>query len=86
MRKSMWRRHKLSLQTNNSIKKTITITIITVAIAAAPYTTATNKDYIALYITRKDVTHENIPGRSKKSLKPSLKLPTETGLVNLITN
>jgi len=76
----MWKRYKLSLQTNNSIEEIITITIITII------TTATDKDYVALYIIRKDVTYRNILRRNKKSLKLSLGLLTETSLINLITN
>ena len=72
--------YKLSLQTNNFIKETIIITVIVVA------TMVTDKDYITLYIIRKDVTYKNILRRSKKSLKLNLKLPIETSLANLITN
>ena len=56
------------LQTNNSIKETITITTITII------TIVTNKDYIALYIIKKYITYKNILRRSKKSLKLSLGL------------
>ena len=83
IRKSMQRRYKPSLQTNNSIKKIITITIATVATL---YTTVTERDYIALYIIEKDITYENILRRNKKSLKLNLKLLIETGSVNLITD
>ena len=76
----MWRIYKLFLQTNNFIKEIITITIIAVA------TTATNKDYIALYIIRKDITYKNILRRSKKSPKLNLGLLIKTNLVNLITD
>ena len=62
------------------------MTIITVTVAANPYTTATDRDYVTLYIIRKDVAYKNILTRSKKSLKLNLKLPIETGLANLITN
>ena len=89
MRKSMWRKYKLFLQTNNFIKETITITAIavaTAATAATPYTTATDKDYIALYAIKKDITYKNILRRNKKSLKLSLELLIETDLANLITN
>ena len=57
--------YKFFLQTNNFIKEIITITVIAVA------TIATNRDYVALYIIRKDITYKNILRRSKKSLKPS---------------
>jgi 2-keto-4-pentenoate hydratase/2-oxohepta-3-ene-1,7-dioic acid hydratase in catechol pathway len=62
------------------------MTVITIVTIAAPYTTVTDRDHIALYVIRKDVTYRNIPRRSKKSLKLNLKLPTETGLVNSITD
>jgi len=74
-RKSIQRRHKLSLQTNNSIEETITTTITT---AATPYITATNRNYIASYITKKDITYRNILRRSKKSLRPSLEISLRT--------
>ena len=76
----MRRRYKPFLQTNNFIKEIITITIIAIA------TTATNKDYITLYITREDITYRNILRRNKKNLKLNLELLMETNLVNLITN
>ena len=82
----MQRRYKLFLQTNNFIKKTITITVITIVTVVTPRITATDKDYIALYIIRKDITYKNILRRNKKSLKLSLKLLTETDLINLITD
>ena len=47
---------------------------------------ATNRDYITLYIIKKDITYKNILRRSKKSLKLSLKLLIKTNLVNLITD
>ena len=65
--------------TNNFIKEIITITVITVV------TITTNKDHIALYIIRKDITYRNILKRNKKSLKLSLKLLMKTDLANLIT-
>ena len=82
----MRKKYKLFLQTNNSIKKTITITVITVVTVVTPYITATNRDHVALYVIRKDVAHKNILRRNKKSLKPNLKLPTETDLANSTTN
>ena len=72
--------YKLFLQTNNFIKKIITITIIAIV------TAATDRDHITLYIIRKDITHGNILKRNKKSLKPNSKLLTKINLVNLITN
>ena len=80
IRKSIQRRHKLSLRTNNSIEEIITTTIITVV------TAATNKDYIALYIIRKNIAYRNILRRNKKSLKLSLRLLIEISLANLITD
>ena len=76
----MRRIYKLFLQTNNFIKKIITITVIAVAI------TVTDKDYITLYIIRKNIIYKNILKRNKKSLKLNLKLLIETNLVNLITD
>ena len=78
----MQKKHKLSLQTNNSIKETITIITITVATAVTPYTTATDRHYIALYIIRKDVTYKNIIRKSKKSLRLSLKISLRTTFRN----
>jgi len=74
----MWRRHKLSLQTDNSIEETITTTVITVVTAATPRITATDKNYAALYVIRKDIAYRNILRRSKKSLKLSLKISLRT--------
>jgi len=51
---------------------------MTVAIAATPHTTATKGNRIALYITRKDITHGNIPKRSKKSLRLNLRTNSKT--------
>ena len=79
----MWRKHKPSLQTNNSIKEITTITIATVTTLCI---TATERNHIALYIIGKDVIYKNIIRRSKKSLKLSLELLTETGSANLITD
>ena len=75
MRKSIQRKYKPFLQTNNSIKEIITITT---AAAVPPYITVTKKDHIALYIIGKDITYKNIPKRSKKSLKLSLKISLRT--------
>ena len=71
----MQRIYKLFLQTNNSIKK---ITTITVAAAAPPCITATERDHVALYIIGKDITYKNILKRSKKSLRLSLKISLRT--------
>jgi len=51
------------------------MTIITVA---TPYITATDRNYVALYITRKDVAYKNILRRSKKSLRLSLEISLRT--------
>ena len=80
IKKSIQKIYKLSLQTNDFIEEIITIIVIAVV------TAVTNRDYIALYIIRKDVTYRNILRRSKKSLKLSLGLLIETSLVNLITD
>jgi hypothetical protein len=74
----MWRRHKLSLWTDDSIEETITTTVITVVTAVTPYITATDRNYTALYIIRKDVAYRNILRRSKKSLRLSLKISLRT--------
>ena len=71
----MWRRHKLSLQTDNSIKEITTTTIIT---AAPPHITITERDHITLYIIGKDVAYRNILKRSKKSLRLNLKINLKT--------
>ena len=76
----MQRIYKLPLQTNNFIKEIITIIIIVIA------TAATDRDYIALYIIKKDIAHKNILKRNKKSLKPNSELLTKIDLANLITN
>ena len=82
----MWKRYKLFLWTNDFIKKITTMTVITVATAATPYTTVTDRDYVALYVIRKDITYGNILRRNKKSLKLSLELLIEIDLANLITD
>ena len=53
----MWRRYKPFLQTNDFIKEIITITVVTIV---TPYITITERDYIALYVIGKDITHRNI--------------------------
>ena len=82
----MRRRYKLFLQTDNSIEEIITITAITVVTVVTPRITATDRDYIALYIIRKDVAYRNILRRNKKNLKLSLELPIEINLANLTTD
>jgi len=74
----MRRRHKLSLQTDNSIEEIITMTIITVTTAVTPHITATDRNHVALYIIGKDVTYRNILRRNKKSLKLSLRISLRT--------
>ena len=83
IRKSIRRRYKPSLQTDDSIKEIITITAAT---AATLYITATKRNYITSYIIGKDIAYRDILRRSKKSLKLSLELLIEIGLVNSTTN
>ena len=71
----MRKKHKPSLQTNDSIEEIITITVVAVA---PPCITVTERDYIALYIIGKDITHKNILKRSKKSLRLNLKISLRT--------
>ena len=78
IRKSIQRRYKLSLRTDDSIEEIITITIITIATVATPYVNITDRDYTALYIIRKDITYGNILKRSKKNLRLSLKISLKT--------
>ena len=80
IKKSIQRIYKLSLQINNFIKETITITVIAVV------TVVTDRDHIALYIIKKDIIYKNILRRSKKGLKLNLRLLIKTNLANLITN
>ena len=54
------------------------MTTTTIATAETPHITATNRNYIALYITKKDITHKNIPIKNKKSLRLSLKISLRT--------
>jgi len=54
------------------------MTIITIITAATPYITATDRNYVALYIIKKDVTYGNILRRSKKSLRLSLRISLRT--------
>ena len=81
MRKSIRKKYKPSLQTDNFIKKIIIIIVVTVV---TPCTTATERDYVALYIIEKDITYKDILRRNKKSLKLNLELLIKTGSVNLI--
>jgi len=74
----MWRRYKLSLQTNDSIEETITITVTTVTTVVTPRITATNRNYVALYITGKDIAYRNILRRNKKSPRLSLRISLRT--------
>ena len=66
--------------------KAFSHSVITIVTAATPRTTATERNYVALYIIGKDVAYKDILRRNKKSLKLSLKLLIKTGLANLITN
>ena len=78
----MRRRYKLSLRTDNSIEEIITITAITIITAATPRITATNRNHVALYIIRKDITYGNILRWNKKSLRLSLKISLRTAFRN----
>ena len=69
------RDNKPSLQTDDFIEEIITITT---AATVPPYITVTERDYITLYIIRKDVAYGNILKRSKKSLKLNLKISLRT--------
>ena len=71
----MRRRYKPSLQTDNSIEE---ITTMTVAAVVPPCITATERDYVALYIIGKDVAYKNILKTNKKSLKLNLKISLRT--------
>jgi len=51
------------------------MTTITVA---TPYITVTDRNHVALYVIRKDVTYKNILRRSKKSLRLSLEISLKT--------
>ena len=82
-RKSIRRRYKPSLQTDNSIKEITTTTAVT---AVTPRITATKRNYVALYIIGKDIAYRDILRRNKKSLKLSLELLIETGLANSTTD
>jgi len=74
----MRRIYKLSLRTDNSIEEIITIITTTAITAATPHITATNRNYVALYIIRKDIAYRNILRRSKKSLRLSLEISLRT--------
>jgi len=74
----MRRRHKLSLQTNDSIEEIITITITTITTVVTPCITTTDRNYVASYITGKDVAYRNILKRNKKSPRLSLKISLRT--------
>ena len=75
MRKSIWRRYKPFLQTDNFIEEIITITI---AVVVPPYITATERDHVALYVLGKDVAYRNILKRNKKSLRLNSKISLRT--------
>ena len=78
IRKSIQRKHKLSLQTNNFIKKTTITTTITVATAATPYIITTNRNHVTLCVIRKDVIYRNILIKNQKSLRLNLKISLRT--------
>ena len=54
------------------------MTIITVVTAATPYIIATNRNYVALCVIKKDVAYRNILRKNKKSLRLSLKISLRT--------
>ena len=54
------------------------MTIITVVSIVTLYITATNRNYVALYIIKKYTTYRNILRRSKKSLRLNLKINLRT--------
>ena len=70
----MWRKYKLSLRTNDFIEEIITTTVTTVVTTATPRITVIDRNYVALYIIKKDAAYRNILKRSKKSLRLSLKI------------
>ena len=74
----MWRRYKFSLRTNDSIKETITITTTTVITVVTPHITATDRNYVASFVTRRDITYRNILRKSRKSLRLSLRISLRT--------
>ena len=67
IRKSIQRKCKLFLQTNNFIKEIITTTVIIVVTVATFCITATDRNYVALYIIKKNTAYRNILKRSKKN-------------------
>ena len=71
----MQKRYKPSLQTDNSIKEIITITIAAVISFCI---TVTKRDYITLYIIGKNVAYKNILKKSKKSPKLNFKISLRT--------
>ena len=71
----MWRKYKPFLQTDNSTEEITTITAVAVV---PPCITATERDYIALYIIGKDIIYRYILKRSKKSLRLNLKISLKT--------
>jgi hypothetical protein len=54
------------------------MTIITVATAVTLCITVADKNHIALYVIKKDITYKNILRRSKKSLRLNLKISLKT--------
>jgi len=74
----MRRIYKLSLRTNDSIEEIITITITTVTTIVTPRITTTDRNYVASYITGKDIAYRNILRRNKKSPRLSLRISLRT--------
>ena len=71
----MRKKHKPSLQTNDSIEEIITITTVAVVPLCI---TATERDYVALYVIGKDIAYKNILKRNKKSPRLNLKTSLRT--------
>ena len=71
----MRRKYKPFLQTDNFIEK---ITTITIAVVVPLYITATERDYVALYIIGKNITYKNILKKNKKSPRLNLKISLRT--------
>ena len=55
---------------------------MTAVTVAPPHITATERDYVALYVIGKDITYRNILKKSKKSLRLSLKTSLKTAFRN----
>ena len=74
IRKSIWRKYKLFLRTDNFIEEITTTTVTTVVTLVTPHITIIDKNHVALYIIKKDAAYKNILKRSKKSRRLSLEI------------